>query len=89
MTVAEFADRAHLLGLLLGASVTSWGRTEVRNAAVGGVALSAHRAWLAVDLVYDVAPPEATRRELARRLGLRLLPEADHDHVQPWGWAAG
>ena len=32
--------------------------------------------------------PEAHRRKIARRLGLKLIVEADHDHLQPIPWEA-
>ena len=65
------------------ASVTSWGRTRAHNAAVGGVPNSQHRAWLAADVIYDAPMPLDDRQTLARLLELRLIPEGDHDHLQP------
>ena len=75
--------------LPLGGSVTSWWRSETRNKAVGGVEESAHKYWMGADVVYEVTPPEdqATRR--AARLGLMLIREKDHDHLQPLDWAKG
>lgn len=32
---------------------------------------------------------DAERTEMARRLGLRLIVEHDHDHLQPLDWEAG
>lgn len=87
MTHHEFVDAVVTYGLMTGASVTSWGRTKARNSQVGGVPVSAHRAWLAVDVVYDTPVPEGV--EIGRRLGLRVLPEGDHDHLQPLDWSAG
>ncbi len=89
MTRAEFADAVLMVAAALGGSVTSWIRSEARNKAVGGVPLSAHRFGLGADLVYDRPVPEGEARELARRAGLRLIREADHDHVQPLDWTAG
>ena len=65
------------------ASVTSWGRTAQRNAAVGGHENSWHLVFLAADVVYDVPVPEDKARLLAGRHGLRLVREGDHDHLQP------
>jgi len=72
-----------------GASCTSWFRTREHNAAVGGVQFSAHQFALAVDTVYHEVPPLAQRQAVAGRLGLRLVVEGDHDHLQPLDWSAG
>lgn len=89
MTVGEFAEACAMYCLVLAASETSGGRTEQRNAAVGGVSLSAHRFHRGRDVVYDGAPPEDLRIEVGRRLGLRVIVEDDHDHLQPLDWRAG
>lgn len=89
MTITEFAQRLSTYCFLTRASVTSWGRTEARNRAVGGVPYSAHRFFLAVDLVYDVELPLEERKVTAERLGLRLIAEDDHDHLQPIVWGRG
>ncbi len=89
MSTVEFLDALRAYCAALGASVTSYGRTTAHNVTVGGVKYSAHRAWLAADVVYDVIPPELDRQQLARRLGLLLVVEGDHDHLQPIGWSAG
>lgn len=89
MTVAEFAAAAMEYCALTGASVTSWGRTQARNRAVGGVPVSAHRFFRAVDVVYDGPTDKVQCRIIAARLGLLLLPEDDHDHLQPADWPRG
>lgn len=33
--------------------------------------------------------PDAERGQIAERLGLRLVIEVDHDHLQPLGWKPG
>ncbi len=86
MTPAVFLDALIRYCALTRASVTSFGRTTPRNLDAGGVAYSGHRFWVAADVVYDAETPMEDRRELARRLGLRLLPERDHDHLQPLTW---
>lgn len=88
MTPHDFASALIAYCAATAASVTSWGRTPKHNAAVGGVAESAHLIWTAADVVYDangVPPPGVTahRDALAARLGLRLIHEGNHDHVQP------
>lgn len=65
-------------------SVTSYGRTHTRNAAVGGVPNSYHQIWLAADVVYDnPAPPPEVRQRTGSQLGLKVILEDDHDHLQP------
>lgn len=72
-------------------SVSSWGRTPERNRTVGGVPLSAHQLWLAADVVYAPlpAPPVVVATAMAERLGVKLIREDDHDHLQAAGWRAG
>jgi Peptidase M15 len=64
-------------------SVTSWGRTRTHNTQVGGVEDSAHMLWVAADVTYDTPPLPALRDKLAKRLGLFIVHEGDHDHLQP------
>lgn len=89
-------DRAEFLAAVYaylgrtGGSVTSWRRTEDHNRKVGGVPDSPHLQGLAVDVVYDLPAVDATSRgDLARQLGLALIIEHDHDHLQPADWKAG
>ena len=89
MTLDEFAEAVRVYCFRLTGSVTSWGRTPERNSAVGGVPGSAHLYFLGADVVYDTLPPDTARKDLARRLGLRVLIETDHDHLQPLDWSAG
>lgn len=89
MTRAEFADAVFVYCSIMGASVTSWIRTEEHNQEVGGVAHSAHVAGLAVDVVYRTPWATHEGQEWAERLGLLLIREQDHDHLQPLGWKAG
>jgi hypothetical protein len=82
MDIRDFAVAVETYGKALGGSVTSWGRTEVHNRAVGGVPNSLHVRWLAVDVVYDAPPELDVASDLASSLGLRLVRESDHDHLQ-------
>jgi hypothetical protein len=86
VTPTDFAEAARTYALAHGASVTSWLRTPDRNRRVGGAERSAHLEALAVDLVYDHPIPEPQRRLDAELLGLRLIVETDHDHLQPLDW---
>ena len=82
MTPAEFASACLAYCAATGGSVTSWGRTRKHNDAVDGVKDRAHLLWTACDVVYDDALPVDLRDKLAARLGLMLIHEGDHDHVQ-------
>lgn len=65
-------------------SVTSWIRTTRHNVSVGGVPSSFHLTGLGCDVVLDspsVLDSDA-RHVLASNLGLRLVVESDHDHLQ-------
>ena len=70
-------------------SVTSWGRTRRRNAAVAGVRRSPHLFWMGADVAYDEAIDEAEAAIVGSRLGLLVIREQDHDHLQPIDWPAG
>ena len=88
MTANAFAELLRAYCLSVGASVTSWGRTLRRNAEVGGVPHSPHLSWVGADVVYDAPIPIEQREAFAEALGLRLIAEADHDHLQPADWRA-
>ena len=83
MTVAEFAQNCHALSVQFPYSVTSWGRTKKRNAAVGGHPDSWHQLWLGLDGVLDDPNdlPAFTRR--ARYFGIKVIDEGSHLHLQP------
>ena len=83
MTVESFAARVRDYCSILRGSVTSWGRTESRNAMVGGVPNSRHLLFLAVDVVYDHPVTVEQAIDLAGSFGLRVIREGDHDHIQP------
>lgn len=85
MSVSEFATVVFVLGRIYGLSVTSWGRTAARNEAVGGVRTSKHLSWLAVDVVPDDRSVLEELSAAAARLGLMLIDEHDHLHIQVGG----
>lgn len=64
------------------ASVTSWIRTPHRNSMVGGARYSRHKDGLGVDVVYDLIIPLSRAETVAGELGLELIREYDHDHLQ-------
>lgn len=84
MDPSSFATSVMAYCSAMTASVTSWGRTGLHNHQVGGVEGSFHVVWLAADVVYDEPPPVEYRRMAALRLGLKLVVEEDHDHLQPF-----
>ncbi len=86
MTPDEFGRRVRRYCAEFRGSVTSWGRTSRHNAAVHGAADSPHLVWLGADVVLDLPVAFGLRRDYATALELRLLPEAEHDHLQPAGW---
>jgi len=89
MTIGEFAEAVAQYCQLTGASETSGGRTAEHNQKVGGVPHSAHRYFRGRDVIYDAPVPLPLRREHAHRLGLMLIAEDDHDHLQPADWPRG
>lgn len=58
--------------------LTSWYRDPARNAAVGGAARSRHLRGLAIDVV---ARDPSRAIAAFRAVGLRVLDERDHLHV--------
>ena len=78
----RFADKVEFLGRRWQASCSSWGRTAKRNEAVGGAFNSRHKDWLGADLVLDAEENKAALINDARALGLWVLDEGDHVHVQ-------
>jgi hypothetical protein len=84
MTPNDFFSAVQAYCYAAGGSVTSWGRTPKHNKAVGGVDDSAHLLWTGADVVYDGGmEADPLRDRLAARLGLMLVHEGDHDHIQP------
>jgi hypothetical protein len=81
MSFQDFCDKVRFLGTKHGASVTSWGRSDKRNASVGGASRSRHRHWLACDLVFDTQEGKAACIEDAREFFDFVLDEGDHLHV--------
>jgi uncharacterized surface protein with fasciclin (FAS1) repeats len=63
-------------------SVTSWGRTEAHNKAVGGVADSQHLKWLAVDVVLDAGVNHTEFVNAVEESGLMPIDEGTHVHIQ-------
>ena len=77
-----FSDKVLALCLIYDCSETSGFRTEKRNKAVGGVPNSRHKVGLGRDIVLDVPVRTEEVCRAARRLGLWVLVEDDHIHLQ-------
>ena len=70
--------------------VTSGPRGAAANKRIGHAAHSPHLVGLGADVAYETTPPPvAERAQWARRLGLTLVVEGDHDHLQPASWQPG
>ena len=75
---------------VLQADVTYYFRTpETEAVQVPPIAHSPHEVWMAADVKYRNPRPAPERIEWGRRLGIRVIGEADHDHLQPLEWEAG
>lgn len=83
MYVEEFAVRIYSLCRKFNGSVTSWVRTAKRNSLVGGHPQSEHLVGLGADIVWDDPPALAEVQVVAVDLGLKVVRENDHDHIQP------
>lgn len=98
MTIGEFCEAVAKFGRAHGGSVTSWGRTLKRSVAVGGFAGDPHTNWVGCDLVYDTGanrpdseghPRSPKSCPACSGLGLKVIHEQSHDHVQPFDLPAG
>nr|QJB20188.1 MAG: hypothetical protein [Microvirus sp.] len=85
--VQEFALAVYRYCVRVRGSVTSGFRTPSRNTVVGGEVRSFHLQGLAADVVLDepLTHKIATdaRHKLASDLGIKLIIESDHDHLEP------
>jgi len=86
MNVASFAAASLTYCQEFKASQTSGYRTHAHNLAVGGKRGSPHRFGLADDVTYDELPPLDQAQKVANLLGLEVIREDTHDHIQPQGW---
>ncbi len=89
MTPYEFLTSLMIYCTRLGGSVTSYGRTPAHDHALRPLNHPPHVAWVGADVVYDARPTEELAVNEARAVGLKLLREVDHDHLQPLGWPPG
>ena len=78
----RFEDKIGWLKANYDFSVTSWWRSKKHNTAVGGVPTSRHLVGLAVDVVLDNADDKPALRQTASEIGLQVIDETDHLHIQ-------
>lgn len=98
MHVIEFVQAVLTVALYVPISVESWGRTPEHNADVGGLPtaarpdeLSYHLTWTAVDAFcvsrkrHAIEAPKWKKRAVkaCKRVGLQLVDEGDHWHIEP------
>lgn len=83
MTPTLFHEAMMTLSTKYDFRVTSYFRSPKSNAAVGGVSRSWHQLWMACDVVLEEATQAADFVHDAQLLGLKVLNEGDHLHVQP------
>jgi len=83
--VIKFIESILLLRCRWSFSVTSWGRTEKHNKAVGGVDGSYHLLWLGLDVELDENKKNVTFEKDCSLVGIVALWEGDHYHLQPSG----
>jgi hypothetical protein len=77
-----FSDKVLFLCLVFDCSETSGFRTNTRNIAVGGALNSRHLVGLGRDIVPDDQSRTDEVCQAARKLGLWVLVEGDHIHLQ-------
>ena len=66
-------------------SVTSWGRSPAHHVALAGHADSSqHLEWTAADVVWDpgTEPAPGVLKAAAREMGIEVVPEGDHTHLE-------
>ena len=82
MDAIDFALTILTLRSRFAFSVTSWGRTEAHNKAVGGHANSRHLTFEAADVVLDDPTQLSDCISVAQRLGLKVANEPHCLHLQ-------
>lgn len=85
MTPHDFLDMKMALAARFAFRETSGYRHPLWNETVGGAATSQHQVWLGTDIVLWYATDLAAFKKQAGRLGLTVVDEGDHLHLQPKG----
>ncbi len=83
MSFQDFTATVMALAVEFKFSVTSWGRSVLRNKIKSGADDSLHLSWLAVDVVMDNIAENKLLVKKARRLGLIAIDNKTYVHLQP------
>lgn len=83
LTPGLFAELLMALAAAVPFSSTSWIRSRKRNAAVGGGTSSYHLQGLAADVILDDPKDKGLLKALCTRVGLQMIDEGDHLHLEP------
>lgn len=96
MNLDEYWQAVHAYCERTLGSCDSWGRTPERSVAVGGYETDPHTWWMGADIIYTggmrtgwprpLNIPTQQAEAYADSLGLEIIHEKDHDHLQPKGW---
>ena len=89
MSPHEFLDARMALAAAFEFRETSGHRSPTSNKRLGGVEHSPHLFFLAVDVILDETADLPAFLDDAHRLGLMVIDEKDHLHLQPLDWRAG
>jgi hypothetical protein len=89
MTPFDFLQARMALAARFRFRETSGYRSPRANLDAGGVTHSAHQHFLAVDVILDATADRVAFKLAADRLGLLVLSEEDHEHLQPLDWKPG
>jgi uncharacterized protein YcbK (DUF882 family) len=85
MTYVEFCVAIAQLAALARFRVTSWWRSPVSNAKVGGVEDSWHILGMACDVVAETVLDTERIKKFGQKLGLKVHDEVTHLHLEPMG----
>lgn len=85
MTYLEFCTAVSQLAAISRFRVTSWWRSPVSNASVGGVETSWHVLGMACDVVAETVLDTERIAKFAPKLGLEVIDETTHLHLEPEG----
>ena len=83
MTAHGFADAVLTLALRFRFSVQSWGRSRRHNADEKGLVDSFHLTWTGADGVLDPGEDLIAFTLRANQLGVQVVDEGDHLHLEP------
>lgn len=88
MTYVEFCIAIAQLAAMSRFRVTSWWRDPVSNTQVGGVEDSWHMLGMACDVKPVTVLDSERIKKFAPRIGLEVIDETTHLHIEPLGTAS-